>query len=709
MPIPSFTASINPFPGYPLTTPVARVAADLTQWPGIMPNYVVVVDDQQRPLGAVAIAVLWAKYPSVPLVQTARSSLRSGDRTLGDYQPWLAAVVTIPMADAVATGLDWLPMTGADPQACWVGVSATGQYQGLLNPGMVLAKLMAEGLPRRDSGSSLRLRSAASAAIPATAQPWVMGLSHTLKTPLTSLLGLSTLLLDHRVGSLNERQTRYALLMRRAIRQLIRLVNQWVDWVRLETDQLELNPSPVDLGPLAESLVPSFLTSWQADAASPPAWASSFAIAISSDVTTVWADRLRLQQSLHGVLDYMLQQGAEPQRLRLEPWGSWLGLTLEASPAEGSPPSPSLSGLQDPGTLDQLGLTLARALCQRQGGALVGRWSPQSGYHLTLLLPLQAEPNDSALPLRVDPFAAAPTRADSFGADPWKTASFEEDPSKTHFGEVEPSRPDSFGANPLNGDPRKTDEAPSPATPPSTTLLLLISCREALIAQVYDHLDGSRYRLVVASTWEDAYHLSQRLRPQVMLWDGPGLPEPPHRASELVAVLDPALPLIVLGPPAMVNLAAAKRVDVAAVERLEFELDRLTGASPPPTPLTLLLWRGHSQGAMGLTDRWQQELQRHHCRLLQAHELTHAGLLCRVWQPQAIIIDSTLPLMAQHWQALAQHPEFLDRPLVALTAPVACPDQLQLQMQLIEASQVLSQPVVSGVMALIQTIQVARR
>lgn len=376
MPIPSFTASINPFPSYPLTTAIAQVAADLAQWPGAMPNYVVVVDEQQRPLGAVAVGVLWAKAPTVPIAhaQGIRSSLASRDRTLGDYQPWLAAVVTIPMADAVAAGLDWLSMTGADPQACWVGVSATGQYQGLLNPGVVLAKILADGLPLRDAGAALRTRSTPSGAIPANSQPWVIGLSHTLKTPLTSLLGLSTLLLDHRVGSLNERQTRYALLMRRAIRQLIRLVNQWVDWVRLETNQMELNPGRVDLGPLAESLIPSFLTGWQADAASPPAWASSFAIALATDITTIWADRLRLQQSLHGVLDYLLQQGAEPQRLRIEPWGSWLGLTLEASTPEGALPGIGFSGPQDPGARSvgpNPGALLVSASRGRTGGAVV--------------------------------------------------------------------------------------------------------------------------------------------------------------------------------------------------------------------------------------------------------------------------------------------------------------------------------------------------
>lgn len=574
MPIPSFTASINPFPSYPLTTAIAQVAADLAQWPGAMPNYVVVVDEQQRPLGAVAVGVLWAKAPTVPIAhaQGIRSSLASRDRTLGDYQPWLAAVVTIPMADAVAAGLDWLSMTGADPQACWVGVSATGQYQGLLNPGVVLAKILADGLPLRDAGAALRTRSTPSGAIPANSQPWVIGLSHTLKTPLTSLLGLSTLLLDHRVGSLNERQTRYALLMRRAIRQLIRLVNQWVDWVRLETNQMELNPGRVDLGPLAESLIPSFLTGWQADAASPPAWASSFAIALATDITTIWADRLRLQQSLHGVLDYLLQQGAEPQRLRIEPWGSWLGLTLEASTPEGALPGIGFSGPQDPGARS-VGPNPGALLVSASRGELVGQWSQQYGYRLTLLLPLQAERAGKAPALGMAPLEASPFGADPFGADPRWTEDHEADPHQT-----EPDLP--------------------PAAAPGTTLILLVSSREFLIDQIYGHLQGSDYRLVVAPTWEDAHHLSQRLQPQAILLDGQGLPEPPLQSGPSLGFPEPTPPLIVVGTEPMAAIPTAKTIVPADLDNLQPYLDSLTGASrrvaaPHPAALARAFPRGY--------------------------------------------------------------------------------------------------------------------
>jgi signal transduction histidine kinase/CheY-like chemotaxis protein len=72
-------------------------------------------------------------------------------------------------------------------------------------------------------------------------------ISHELKTPLTAVLGLSSLLKEQTLGKLNDRQLRYAKLIYRSGRHLMGVVNDILDLTRLETGQLELNPEPISV------------------------------------------------------------------------------------------------------------------------------------------------------------------------------------------------------------------------------------------------------------------------------------------------------------------------------------------------------------------------------------------------------------------------------------------------------------------------------
>ena len=54
-------------------------------------------------------------------------------------------------------------------------------------------------------------------------------ISHELKTPLTAVLGLSSLLKDKLIGELNDRQTRYAKLIHKSGRHLMTIVNDILD------------------------------------------------------------------------------------------------------------------------------------------------------------------------------------------------------------------------------------------------------------------------------------------------------------------------------------------------------------------------------------------------------------------------------------------------------------------------------------------------
>jgi signal transduction histidine kinase len=79
---------------------------------------------------------------------------------------------------------------------------------------------------------------------------FVSMVSHDLRTPLTSILGLMDFLETGMLGELNEMGKRHVSLAEQDIERLIGLINDLLDVDRLETGSLELNITPVPLSDL---------------------------------------------------------------------------------------------------------------------------------------------------------------------------------------------------------------------------------------------------------------------------------------------------------------------------------------------------------------------------------------------------------------------------------------------------------------------------
>jgi len=78
-------------------------------------------------------------------------------------------------------------------------------------------------------------------------QDSVSAVYHELSTPMTSIRGYTTLLLEGRSGSLNEKQMRYLGMIRRNVGRLMGLVSDLSDVSRLESGRLALHCEPLDL------------------------------------------------------------------------------------------------------------------------------------------------------------------------------------------------------------------------------------------------------------------------------------------------------------------------------------------------------------------------------------------------------------------------------------------------------------------------------
>ncbi|MGG6242181.1 histidine kinase dimerization/phospho-acceptor domain-containing protein [Nodosilinea sp. AN01ver1] len=691
MALPPLDYFLTPAPAYGLVTPLGEIAQGLGQPAGavqgssVAPSHIIVVDDEHRPLGTLTLGQLWACHHA-----QGRSSGASAELRVFDCQLWLEPVVEVSASQALdIPALSNLGrLVQGMPSRPLVVVDSDGQYLGVLNPVRLLGWLALEA---KSSAPELRLAGAsasgAGATESSTALPpesaqgaggqraWVLELSHALKTPMTTLLGLSTLLLDSRVGQLNERQFRYVSLIQQAIRKLTGLVNLLIDWMRLEAGQISLSLERVYLQPLADELVPSFLSA-QPALKTAATWAEEFSVCLATAEGWVQADPLRLRQSLHYVLGYLIAHGAIPAGLLVEPWGNWLSFTLWSSTAIANPGPPLGAAMPaerrsrpdpqpDPESLEGLGLGLARRFSQLQGGELSGYSTPTWGSRITLLLP---------------------TRASSAS---------------------------------------------------ETVLVLLASASETLVEQVYSSLRGSPYRLAVAPSCQTMAALQARLSPPCTLIHWESLADAPTTATGCLALVQRLAiagvvslrsaraspddgPSSGQGFDSNLNPNQAAADSGATLPKTLFTETLAQGLRPtldqicltPPVSLaslkglTMLLLRpGKAEGVLPpLVQTW---LQRYHCRLLQVDDLQQANLLSRVWQPQAVILDGAMPVSIAYLQALARQPDLARLPLLAPVPPVDWAAAQALNLPLVACPEVLTQPLPQALVSLVQAIALA--
>ncbi|TVQ09210.1 MAG: hypothetical protein EA368_10015 [Leptolyngbya sp. DLM2.Bin27] len=667
MALPPLDHFLSRVPAYHLAASLGEITQALGQPGAAAPSHIVVTDDEHRPLGAVALGQLWAAHYVWSLeaaeVRFQRALLAdrqlpgqalAADQPAGpqliDCQPWLEPVVEVvasQLLDPLALA-DLGRLAQTVPAPTLVMVDADGQYLGMLNPVKLLGWLATAAL--RGSEPSSGDRAAGEQRI------WVLELSHALKTPITTLLGLSTLLLDSRVGALCDRQFRYVSLMRQAIRKLNGLVNLLLDWMRLESDQITLTLERISLQPLADDLVTSFLTVQPEAVAS--GWVEGFKVHLATAESWIMADPLRLRQSLHYSLSYLLAHGIEPSGLMIEPWGGWVGFTLWSSAFR---PTAALgaegSGTSDIQHLQGLGLTLARRFSQLHGGEVSLLTTPAWGSRLTLLLPA--------------PPSLGQTQATALVLVACASEAVIEQ---------------------VYGCLRGTDYR-----------LAIAPCCQTLTA-----MQG---RLTPACTlihWESLPDAPTQAAARQALMACLAIAR-----SVVLRSLGAGPDADDLDPPAEAWVAGGHKV--LAVETiaqgLRPMLDEIYQRHPVPiSGLTMLLLRplGSGDGPSTLSTSVQTWLQRYRCRLLQVDDLAQASLLSRVWQPQAVILDRSEPLPLVEFEALARHPDLARLPLITLVPGAAEAAVQALGLTLVHCPEVLSQPPSEAVRRLMQAIAARR-
>lgn len=235
-------------------------------------------------------------------------------------------------------------------------------------------------------------------------------MGHQLRTPLSSLVGYSELLLNGTYGDLNETQRDRVEKISRNSGTLLALINDVIDLSKIEGGRMELTLTPVRLGVLSGSILDSFAGK-----------AAARSVAVEKQIETplrlLRADEQRLQQVLCNLIENAFKfttaghiklavqnvvvKGGQSAEFKLPVIGwledrAWVLVSVEDT-GIGIPPedqaaifdefklASSIEGLQYEGA--GLGLTIAKKLVELHSGRIWLRSAAGEGSTFYVALP----------------------------------------------------------------------------------------------------------------------------------------------------------------------------------------------------------------------------------------------------------------------------------------------------------------------------------
>jgi signal transduction histidine kinase len=120
----------------------------------------------------------------------------------------------------------------------------------------VIAQIVVDEMELRLKGAQLEEARAAAVAAARVKSDFVANVSHELRTPLTSIIGFAGIL--KATGELGARERHYVERIYDSSQSLLALINDVLDFSRLESGRLKLERSDVDLTEFTEGLVRQF-------------------------------------------------------------------------------------------------------------------------------------------------------------------------------------------------------------------------------------------------------------------------------------------------------------------------------------------------------------------------------------------------------------------------------------------------------------------
>jgi signal transduction histidine kinase/CheY-like chemotaxis protein len=507
---------------------------------------------------------------------------------------------------------------------------------------------------QQKSESELAVENAELLAINRLKDELIATLSHELKSPLTAILGLSSLLKEQKLGQLNQRQNRYMELINNSARKLMSLVNDLLDLARLEAGQLQLAPKPLPIKTVCENAyqktVETFLKKKQRSESDPR---PKFTLTIESGLETINADELRLRQILVNLLDnaHKLTEADGEIGLVVERWRNYIAFTVWDN-GVGIPKEfqssilRRFSGIEDYKANSFNGQELESIVTQKlaiaHGGDISFISKVGRGSEFTLLLPICSD------------------------GDPHTSVTEREKERLTSERSIDKSN----NRSGLNS---------------REEIVLVIGEIDSDFENLIFKLKGLGYHIIVARTEVEALDKARQLQPDKILLN---FELASFLGWDVLALLksDPILqniPAIAIAP----ELAKEKAKNSGANGFLSLPInkDALTEIFPclsrnnssDRTSLQILRLYPESDAIKSLEDIHNNQfelifrnyLSSSHHRIIEADSLEQADLLTRIWNLDVVVLDGSIlkdPL--EYLRSLKQHHALAGLPLVILDA-----------------------------------------
>jgi signal transduction histidine kinase/CheY-like chemotaxis protein len=239
----------------------------------------------------------------------------------------------------------------------------------------------------------------------------LLNISHDIKSPLTAIIGLSSLLKEEKLGTLNSSQVRYSEMIYYSGKRLINLINDFLEITNLTTKKLQFNFEPIELENTCQQIYHQVTQKVKALAAIKQNESPSFPelqLDVTVNTKTVVVDKAYFCQILTRLLENALSltSSAELLGITAEYWSDWLAVTVwnegggfsEAEQNIFTREFSQYANLLTSQAKNQgLGLILAQQLAQAHGGDLSFISQNNYGSEFTLLLPLQPNRENSAV------------------------------------------------------------------------------------------------------------------------------------------------------------------------------------------------------------------------------------------------------------------------------------------------------------------------
>ena len=488
--------------------------------------------------------------------------------------------------------------------------------------------------------------------------------SHELKTPLTAILGLSSLLKDKMLGELNDRQSRYAQLIHQSSRHLVLIVNNILDLAQIETNQLSLNLQPVEIETVCVRAYNQAQQIYRVDAvgkadasgkaegdrsASQSDLEIEFNLEIQPGLERLVADEMRLRQMLTNLLSNAIKfTESGDVGLRVEAWEGWIAFTVWDT-GIGIPADKQhlifqkFQQLENPLTRrfdgTGLGLVLTQRLARMHGGDVTFISQVGRGSEFTLLLP--------PCPPQMRSHSSEPVQLGARSAERHLDRSFEEIPAQL-------------------------------TTTSKNHLVLIVEAVPQAIENLTHRLTDLGYRVAIARSGTEALEKARRLQPCAIFLN-PILPL--LSGWDLLTLLKAddttrQIPTVVTAIRLEKSLAYRNGADgflslpVQAIA-LEHCLERSIRSQEAKAPKSLTVLHLREQTSNGAaTSSLTQLLHPYPYRVLEVDDLDQADLLARVWKPDVMLIDGSLANPLASMKQLSQSAFLAALPLVTLTPEI---------------------------------------